>query len=132
MGVRDPPIQLNNNESVNSSFQSINFNISNIEQLDGNASFLTNNKSLSLSHKPKPRNKLRENRATVANYLPVVTVCNTRSLFPKIENFKNDLLEREVDVSLVCEVWEKAEDPVHKSQITKMLELEGLQYFSTA
>ena len=36
-----------------------------------------------------------------------------------------------MDVSLCCEVWEKAEDKKHKGEIEKMLELDGLKYFST-
>ena len=133
MGAHDPPItQVTQEQSQNSSLNKTSFDVSNIDQLDGNATLLSNSESLDLSHKPFPRNKLRERRATVANYLPVVTVCNARSLFPKIENFKNDLLEQEIDVSLVCEVWEKAEDPIHKNKITEMLEFDGLKYFSTA
>ena len=61
----------------------------------------------------------------------MVSVCNLRSLFPKIGNFKNDLFERQVDVSLCSEVWEKAESKKHKDEIEKMLEMDGLKYFST-
>ena len=36
-----------------------------------------------------------------------------------------------MDVNLCCEVWEKSEDKKHKGEIEKMLELDGLKYFST-
>ena len=41
------------------------------------------------------------------------------------------MLERQVDVSLCCEIWEKAENRKHKDSIEQMLELHGLKYFST-
>ena len=69
--------------------------------------------------------------ASVAHHLPVVTVNNLRSLFPKVGNFKTDMLERQVDASLCCEIWEKAENKKHKNYIEEMLELDGLKYFST-
>ena len=71
------------------------------------------------------------NIASVAHHLPVVTVCNLRSPFPKIGNFKTDLFEHQVDVRLCCEVWEKAENKKHKDEIELMVELDGLQYLST-
>ena len=58
-------------------------------------------------------------------------MCNMRSLFPKLENFKTDFFERQVDVSLCCEVWKKSENKIHKAKIEEMLEMEGLKYFST-
>ena len=57
-------------------------------------------------------------------------VCNARSLFPKISNFKNDILERNIDVALVSEVWENSESHEHQEEITKMLELDELSYIS--
>ena len=69
--------------------------------------------------------------ASVAHHLPVVTVSNMRSLFPKVWKHTTDMLERQVDVSLCCEIWEKAEDRRHKDSIEQMLELHGLKYFST-
>ena len=108
------------------------FEHSNIDQLDGNATVSTVvDESLGLSLTQSKPNKFRKNRASVATHLPVVTVCNMRSLFPKINNFKIDLIERQVDVSLCCEIWEKAEDKKHRYEIEKMLEIDGLKYFST-
>ena len=58
----------------------------------------------------KPSQNYKVKNASVAHHLPVVTVCNMRSFFPKVNNFKNDCFERQVDVSLLCEVWQKTED----------------------
>ena len=101
--------------------------ISDIDQLNGNTSEHTGNDvsgNLSEGHSVKPINSYRVNNASVAHHLPVVTVCNMRSLFPKIQNFKTDFLERQVDFSLCCEVWEKSESKKHKADIEQMLELE--------
>ena len=102
--------------------------ISDIDQLDGNASILSDD----YNNSAQPRNnKYRNKIASVAHHLPVVTVNNLRSLFPKVGNFKTDMLERQVDVSLCCEIWEKAESKKHRNAIEEMLELDGLKYFST-
>ena len=50
---------------------------------------------------------------------------------PKINNFKNDMLEREISLALLSEVWEKKGKKKHRFQIEKMLEQEGLKYIST-
>ena len=100
--------------------------ISDLEQLDGNVSFLSDKLSST-----RPRNDYRNENASVAHHLPVVAVSNMRSLFPKVENFKTDMFERQIDASLLCEVWEQAENVQHKADIEKMLEMEGLKYFST-
>ena len=63
--------------------------------------------------------------------LPTLTVCNTRSLFPKINNFKQDFIERQVDFSLICEIWESTSNDQHLSKIKRLLELDGLKYIST-
>ena len=105
---------------------------SDIDQLDGNVSVFSHNEGISNSNDhARPGNSHRIRNASVAHHLPVVTVCNLRSLFPKIQNFKNDFFEHQVDVSLCCEVWEKAEDRKHKAELVTMFELQGLKYFST-
>ena len=55
-----------------------------------------------------------------------------RSVFPKISNLKNDLLERSIDCAFLVEIWEKAESKKHQFEIEKMLEMSGLKYLSTA
>lgn len=63
--------------------------------------------------------------------LPTVAAYNLRSLFPKIEHFKTDMSERQIDVGFLSEIWEKADDKQHQQEIGEMLEMEGLQYLST-
>ena len=63
--------------------------------------------------------------------LPIIAVSNLRSLLPKINNFKTDVLEREIGLSLLSEIWEVKGKKKHMSEITKMLEIEGFKYIST-
>ena len=108
--------------------------ISDLDQLDGNVSIRSvepphrSNSRRDNSCRDKPINSRMVGNASVAHHLPVVTVCNMRSLFPKVQNFKLDFFERQVDVSLCCEVWERAENKLHKSKIEEMLEMDGLKY----
>ena len=93
---------------------------SDIGQLDGNNSV---NSDLGNSNN-------NMDRFSTALNLPVVAAYNTRSLFPKIEHFKTDMMERNVSVGFVSEVWEKSESKEHSSEIERMLELNGLKYLS--
>ena len=54
-----------------------------------------------------------------------------RSLFPKLNGYKNDLIQREIGLSLLSEVWEKKGKRKHRVEIEKMLQIEGLKYIST-
>ena len=41
----------------------------------------------------------------IAMNLPTVAAYNVRSLFPKVGNFKTDMIERGVSVAFVSEIW---------------------------
>ena len=103
--------------------------LSDLVQLDGNVSIASD------TYKDPPsisgNNKYRSKMAAIAHHLPVLTVSNVRSLFPKIGNVKTDMLERQVDVNLCCEIFEKTGSKKQKDEIEKMLEMEGFKYFST-
>ena len=73
----------------------------------------------------------RNNKQAVCNILPVVSVSNLRSLMPKISNFKDDMLEREIGLALLSEVWEQKNKKKHQFEIQKLLQMEGLKYIST-
>ena len=73
----------------------------------------------------------RDNRLEVGESLPIIAVSNLRSLTPKLYNFKNVMIEREISVALLSEVWEKANCKKQQYEIEKMLQLEGLKYIST-
>ena len=89
--------------------------ISDIDQLDGNVSV--------------PNIKI--DKISAALNLPTVASYNLRSLFPKIESLKNDLIERKVDCGFLSEIWEQKQNIEHQFEIEKMLELSGLKYIST-
>ena len=71
------------------------------------------------------------NRVAVGSNLPAFSVCNMRSLMPKVDNFANDVLERNIDIAFLGEVWEKENDKSHKNKIERLLELKGIKYIST-
>ena len=73
----------------------------------------------------------RDNRLGASLTLPVVSVSNMRSLMPKLSNFKNDMIERNISVALLSEVWEKVNFKKHQNEIEKMLQMDGLKYIST-
>ena len=106
--------------SVNSHNSIVNnspVNISEIVQIDGNVT---------------ANSDIVDNidKISASSNLPIVASYNCRSLFPKVESFKTDVLERMVDVSFTCEIWEKKENKLHKQEIEKMLEMNGLKYIS--
>ena len=100
--------------------------ISDFDQLDGNISLCTDTPT-----NQRSTNKYRAKYSSVADHLPVVSVCNIRSFFPKQNNWKNDFFEHQGDVSLLCEIWQKEENKLHMQHIEHMLQIDGLQYFST-
>ena len=76
-------------------------------------------------------NVKRDNRHLIGEFLPSISVSNMRSLIPKIQNFKVDVLEREISVALLSEVWEKAGCKKQKHEVEKMFQMDGLKYIST-
>ena len=102
------------------------YNSSNIEQLDGNVS--TNsmeNEIRSRTFKPNKPDKFK-----IAHDLPIVASYNLRSLKPKLNSLKNDILERNIQISFLQEIWEQDDDKHFQLEVEKMLEIEGLQYHS--
>ena len=70
---------------------------------------------------PVRKTLYRNNKVFNSQFLPTVSVSNLRSLWPKINNFKNDFLEREVSLGLLSEIWQKKGNKKHKYEIEKML-----------
>ena len=83
--------------------------ISDIEHLDGNISIDLNNK--------------RVNRAEAALGLPVITTNNLRSMMPKIKSLKADIIERNVDISFLQEIWEQSDSDNFKMKLKQCLSL---------
>ena len=73
----------------------------------------------------------RDNKLSVCQSLPVVSVSNCRSLIPKVNNFVQDILEREIGVAIISEIWQKTKSKRHSFEIEKMLKIHGLKYIST-
>ena len=105
--------------------------ISDIGQFDGNVSVCSNKGShQNINVQPKKKT-VKPDKITAALSLPTIATYNCRSLFPKVESLKTDLLERKIDVGFLQEVWQQTTNSDHQYAIEKMLELSGLQYFST-
>ena len=102
--------------------------MSNFEQLDGNISLTESDSDIQSTAGPSGH----QDKISAAVHLPTIATYNMRSLFPKINNVKNDLLERGISLGFFSEIWQKLENKNHQFQIEKMLETEGLQYISTA
>ena len=73
----------------------------------------------------------RENKCLQALSLPTTLVYNMRSIWDKLNSVSTDMIERECDISFLCEVWEKSENLKHQFRIEEMLEMQGIKYFST-
>ena len=65
--------------------------------------------------------------------IPKIATYNLRSLYPKINHLKTDILERSIDVSFLQEIWEpqRNDDSDFDFEIEKLFEVEGLQYISS-
>ena len=73
----------------------------------------------------------RDNKKVQALTLPVMTNHNMCSFFPKSNNFCQDVLDRETDISFLTEVWQKQENKKHQYKLEEMLEMKGIKYIST-
>ena len=106
-----------------------------IPQFDGNCSVLSESESNDGDQIPAvhfPALLQRPDKIRAAQFLPSVATYNVRSIFPKLGNIRTDMLERNISVGFFSEVWEKSGKKSHKSEIEKLLELDGLKYISTA
>jgi hypothetical protein len=73
----------------------------------------------------------RDNRLMMSQSLPILSVSNLRSLWPKLNNFKIDMAERSIGAAMLSEVWEKTNCKKQQFELEKMLNMEGLKYIST-
>ena len=84
-------------------------------------------------HRPRPaglpavrQTVRRDNRLLEAAQLPSFSAPNCRSLGPRLRNFAEDMLMREVSVSLCSETWEKTTNKKYQREVERLLELKGL------
>ena len=73
----------------------------------------------------------RDKKWVVGESLPIISVSNVRSITPKIGNVKNDILERDISLSILSEVWEKTTCKKQQYEFEKMFQIDGLKYIST-
>ena len=81
---------------------------------------------------PTTRNIIQRdnNKRGQASSLPKIINYNMRIFFPKYFNFLKDVIERESDLILLTEVWQRKENPKHHAKIERMLEMKGIKYIS--
>ena len=91
-------------------------------QLDGNDSVCSSDEFTNLP---------TLNRNTVTLSLPIIATYNMRSLLPKVNALKTDLLERNIDIAFLQEIWEDTENHSYRDEMEKMFQLNGLLYLST-
>ena len=71
------------------------------------------------------------NRVAESAELPTLAATNARSIFPKIRNFAEDIIQRKITVSLVSETWEQAKgSKKFQAETERLFELYGLQFIS--
>ena len=73
----------------------------------------------------------RDNRLLITEALPILSVSNLRSFWPKQNNFIEDLKMRDISCAMLSEVWEKANCRKQQFELEKMLNMDGLKYIST-
>ena len=73
----------------------------------------------------------RDNRLMMTDSLSILSVSNLRSLWPKLNNFKNDMIMRDISCAMLSEVWEKSNCKKQQFELEKMLNMDGLKYIST-
>jgi hypothetical protein len=79
---------------------------------------------------PVRRNILANNRVLASAELPVIATSNLRSLGPKINSVRDDILLRDIDVLLCSETWEKDSNRKLKKDIERIYQMDGLEYLS--
>ena len=124
MGDPDPPlISSSHDHNLTNAPDPL---MNNVPQFDGNISLNSSVSSLA------DMNDLPTiDRISAASSLPVIATYNMRSLEPKLESLKADILERSVDVAFLQEIWEKEGNQNFESKVEKMMEINGMLYFST-
>ena len=73
----------------------------------------------------------RDKKLLKTSNLPIIAVSNLRSLMPKVRNFSQDVLERQIGCGLLSEIWQKSNKKKHNYEIERMLHMKGLNYIST-
>ena len=62
--------------------------------------------------------------------MPTIAATNTRSLLPNIQNFAEDLIQRQITACFVSEIWMKENNIKFQEEVERMFELQGLHIIS--
>ena len=62
--------------------------------------------------------------------LPKIATYNLRSLLPKVNSLKTDIIERNIDIAFLQEIWEDSDNVRFQEEVEKMYELHNLKYAS--
>ena len=73
----------------------------------------------------------RDNRLLKSESLPILSVSNLRSFWPKQNNFIQDMKMRDISCAMLSEVWEKSNCKKQQFELERMLNMDGLKYIST-
>jgi hypothetical protein len=69
-------------------------------------------------------------RVAASAELPTIAVTNFRSLGPRLQNVKDDILLRQIDVLVGSETWQKDSNRKLKDDIEELLQIYGIEYIS--
>ena len=74
----------------------------------------------------------RNERIQKSASMPVIAVANVRSLLPKLNSFVEKIENEEIDITLVCEVWEKTgkKNRGFQAKVEEIMEMKGWKYIS--
>ena len=84
------------------------------------------NETIERELRPIPTN----DRIAASAELPTIAVTNFRSLGPRIQNVKDDIILRQLDVLIGSETWHKDSNRKLKDDIQELLEMHGIEYIS--
>ena len=77
------------------------------------------------------RKIVANDRVAISAELPTIAATNTRSIGPKLRNFAEDIIQRQISVCLVSETWEKEKQTkTFKTEIERIFEIQGLKFIS--
>ena len=96
-------------------------NMNKLSHLDGNVSISSSSSSFSPN--------LDRNQTGLG--LPTIATYNLRSLLPKANSLKTDILERQIDIAFLQEIWEDSENSNFQEEMEKMYQLNNLKYASS-
>ena len=69
-------------------------------------------------------------RVAASAELPTIAVTNFRSLGPRLQHVKDDMLLRQIDVLVGSETWQKDSNRKLKDDIEELLQIHGIEYIS--